>query len=241
MNDVFNSFGRARSVLFGDRILLFLSLFPTIIGGLLYTFMGKWLFDMATGKGQSLMEQFGVGDGLGTFLYYILAVLLAVVFFFIVNWTFVLFVSVLASPFLGLMSDRVDKILGGGELPSWDKTIKALLTNSISMIWNEFKKMFFILFFTVLAMLLNLFPLLTPVAMLISAVLLAVEFLDYNWSRYEMSFGDCFGEIRKQLFSYSLAGFIFMGLISVPILNLFVLPYAAIYFAVLWRKRTALA
>jgi len=81
---------------------------------------------------------------------------------------------------------------------------------------------------------------LAPIGIGISAFLFAISFLDYSWNRHEMAFGACVKQVGGQFFTYLGSGLVFLFLLSVPIVNLFMMPFAAVYFTVLFtRQRTA--
>src|SRR5690606_24907233 len=102
------------------------------------------------------------------------------------------------------------------------------------ILWNESKKILFIVALSMVGFLLSFIPFLVPVSVIISATLLAIGFLDYSWSRHDMKLGECISDLRASFMSYVLGGIVFLFLIAVPVLNLFLLPYAVVYFTVLY-------
>ena len=117
-------------------------------------------------------------------------------------------------------------------MPSYFSVMKIL-----KIIYNELKKFVLILFLTLVAILLSIVPIFYPIALLIYATLLAAQFLDYSWSRYDYSPSECIKNIFSSLLTYSIAGAIFLALVSVPFVNAMVPAIATSYFTVLWIKK----
>lgn len=220
-----------------DRVNFVMALVPVLIGLLLYYFLGSWLYGTAMEAGQNYIKQ-SLGDGsLGSATYYIALVLMTVLFYFVINYTFVLVVTLIASPLNDLISLRVEKRLLGKDPLPMGEAIKGTLARIGKTILNEIKKLLFVLVLSSLAFLLSSFPLLAPLSLLIGAILVAVEFLDYSWSRHELSFNECFKDIRSGILTYGLAGGIVMVIITVPLINLTIPALATSYFTTIWVKK----
>jgi CysZ protein len=158
--------------------------------------------------------------------------------FILMSWTFVLIVGIIAAPFNSMLSSRIEKKLTQKVL-SEDKsqTLNELFHNLKQTFKTELKKLIVIVIFAIIAFVLNLFPLFYPVGMFLVAILFAVQFIDYSWSRHNMSFAACLGDTTKNIIPYSLSGFFFLILITIPILNALVPAFATSYFTVLWLNR----
>ena len=232
MNKMIESLSSAFQFILKDKIIMTLSSFPVMIGGALYYFLGSWVLNNVLVWGKQWISE-RMSDGFGVFIYWILAALLWIVFFFIVNWTFVLVVSLIASPFNDAISGRVLKKLQGQATDSLPFTIKRLFSKSLFTIFNELKKISFIVLMTTLAFLISMIPVLAPISIVISAILLSVEFLDYSWSRKELKFSECLSDTRRFIFPYGISGGAFTFLMAIPIVNLFFLPIGVIYYTVL--------
>jgi CysZ protein len=219
-----------------DKVIVGLSFIPLIIGSFFYYFVGAWFYSTLLSKGKELIEAQISSSGLGTFIYYIVSVILTVIMYFVINWTFVLIISLISSPFNDLISSRVEqKILNKPEPMS--NTVSKAIKKLLATILNELKKISLILVLTVLALSLSLFTVLVPVSIFISAILLAITFLDYSWARNELKFNDCKQDVKSSLLEYSISGGFFLFMMSVPILNIIALPFAVIYFTIMYTNK----
>ncbi len=234
MKNILISLQPALHFLFKDKINFLLALIPILIGIALYIVLGSWIFGSVTDWGKELINEHISSGGWGTSVYYILSFIMTIAMFFIINWTFVLIVALIASPFNGIMSERIEKQMGGQTPANIGDSIKRTLSKLGPILFNELKKISFIISLTILGLILGLFPVVTPFSIAIAALLLTVEFVDYNWSRHELKFRDCLSDVKSNFISYLLSGAVFMFLITIPIVNLFMLPYGISYFTVLW-------
>lgn len=226
------------SVLRRDSFTLFLGGIPIALGLLFYFLIGRWVYTVLLPRGQKGLESLiGIGSW-ADFLSYILLPLVTVVMFFFINWTFVLVVSLVASPFNDLISSRVERIVSGGNPESPRESFRKMLRRVRLIFVNEIKKIIFVVSLTILAFGLSLFPLLVPVSVLLSALLMSMSFLDYSWCRHQMPLGECLSHLRSSFGAYAVSGGIFMVLMSIPLVNLFSLPLAIIYFTILFTKRS---
>lgn len=226
----------ASKQIFKDKINLLLAFVPVLIGVILYYFLGTWIYGTAMDQGQMLIKEYVSEGTMGTIVYYIVAAILTVMIYFLVNWTFVILVATIASPFNDMLSQRIEKNLQGKQPEGLNQTLKQMIGQFISTLLNELKKVSFIIVLSVLALLLGFFPLLTPISVFLSVLLLSVQFLDYNWSRHDLAFKSCINDVRKNIIGYTIGGAFFFVIVSVPVVNLIVPPLATSYFTILWIK-----
>lgn len=236
MNSIFSSYAEARKYLFGDRVNLILAMFPVTVGVILYVFLGGWLFQTVIPSGSAWVTSYFSSDTVGNIFYYILVTLVSIIVYLLVSWTMVLVISLIASPFNDLISSRVEKLMKGEATEDLSKGMTGLIIKLAKTLINEIKKVLMILFFTVLALLLNLLPILAPLALMITAILLAIQFVDYSWSRHELASRECFRDARRNWIPYALTGAGFLAISTIPIVNLFLPSYATSYYTVLWSK-----
>ncbi|MCT4643283.1 MAG: EI24 domain-containing protein [Bacteriovoracaceae bacterium] len=236
MKNVFLTFRPSLDQITKNKINLILAIIPIILGGFLYYKFGSWFYSTIMDYGQNLINDYVSQGTMGSIVYYILATLVTVLLFLLVNWTFVLSVSVIASPFNDMLSSRIEKQLQGKELEGVSDTFKQLILKSIKTILNEVKKISFILTLSIIAFVLGYFPILAPISILINVILLSVSFIDYSWSRNDISFKECRKDIRKNILGYSISGGFFFVLVSIPLVNLVVPPLATSFYTVLWVK-----
>ena len=231
------SLSEALGVLKKDKWIAIFSMVPILIGAAIYTFLGSWLYGDVLNMGKDYIEKTVSTGGWSQFFFWILAGILTIGFYFLLSWTFVLVVSGLAAPFNDIISNRVEKSLLGETPEEIGKSFSRLSSRLIFTLVNEVKKISFILTLNILAFALSFVGILAPISVLISALLMAVGFLDYSWSRREMTFRECLGDVRTSFFSYGVMGGVFLVLITVPIVNLFILPFGVIFFTVLHVRK----
>lgn len=230
MVDLWASFGD----LYKSKINLLLTLVPIFLGLILYYYLGMILWDFfnTTIKTQilSMISQ----ESLGVFLYWLVFTLLIVLFFFVLNWTFVLVVNLLAAPFNDFLSERIEKSLRGepvvlDEMNFFKRFIPVML--------NEAKKVLFIIVLSIFSLLFSFFAVLAPLSLLFNCWLIAIGYTDLSWSRHSLSFRECLGDFRKNLMSFGLSGGFFSLLIMIPIFNLLVPSWGTSYYTRKWVQR----
>ena len=237
MKNIMQSFPISLRMIFSDPINLTLALIPTILGLSIYIFAIVAIFKNADYFGVFIQNYIPDPQTAG-WVGKLLTAIFIVFVFLIMSWTFILVVGIIAAPFNSMLSSRIETILVGKPVTqNRSKTFSEMMSGIGSTFINEFKKLFFILLLTMLAFLLNLFPLFYPVGVFILALMLSVQFVDYSWSRHDLLFRNCVQDTLKNMLPYGLSGFIFLILITVPIINALVPAFATSYFTVLWLKR----
>lgn len=236
LKNSFTSIKPSFQLILKDKVSLLLAIIPILIGGILYYFTGKAIFSTIMSYGQDYISNYVSNETLGSVANIIVGSILSILLYFIVNWTFVLIVSVIASPFNDVLSTRLEKSYLGEELPSLNESISRTFRNFVKVIINEVKKISFIISLSLLAVLIGFIPLLTPVSVMIGAFVLSTEFLDFSWGRHSMNFKQIKAELKRNLISYSLGGSFFMLLVSIPFINLLVPSWGTSYFTILWVK-----
>ncbi len=237
MNHLLSSFTEAISVFKRDRWVVLLSFIPIIIGIGFYLILGNWLYGDLFDWGKSLIES-KVSSSWLSFISGFIIFLLSVIFYFLINWTFVVAVSFLASPFNDLISQRVENLLEGKKPLPLSESFSVMMKNLGKVIINECKKISLLLFLSLIGFLVSFF--LPPLGFIISALLFSVNFIDYSWSRNNLEFHECIKNIKKSFIPYMLAGGVFLLMISIPIVNLLILPFATVYYTVLYIKNKAI-
>ena len=199
-----------------DKVIWAYSLIPIVIGVGLYIFVGKFLYD-------TLMEWIKWAS-----LRYAFTALFMVFLYFIISWSFVVIVSFLSFPFHDSIGHRAERSLLGEEA-----------TSRVPFRWvilREIKKMALILSLSALGLILSLFPLFSPISLILSGLLPAVSFVDYSWSRHGYGPSQCLRDMRKNFLPYTLSGFFLLGAVAIPFLGLLALPFSAVYFSVLFSR-----
>ncbi len=232
--NIFSSIGVSLSTFKKDKWIPIFSMAPVTIGGLVYFFLGRYLFTDLLEMGKEWIENSISSGGWSSFLYYIIVGLLTVIFYFLVSWTFILIVSLIASPFNDIISGRVEKALIGKTPDDASVSFKHLLSNLGMTLFNEMKKIILIVALSLFGFFISFIPILAPIALLISAILMAASFLDYSWSRKNMTAKECVAALRAHLIPYVLVGAGFLALMSIPVVNIFAIPFGVAYFTTLY-------
>jgi len=235
--EVIRTFIDASKMIVKDKVLLFFCSIPVVMGLVLFGFMGGWVYSTLLPWGSALVDSYINISWLGSILGWIVKSLVIVLFFFLTNWTFVLAVGLLACPFNDLIASRVEKKSRGKETLTLGESFSSLPKRIIFTIKNETKKIGVIILLTLISLIFSLFPILAPISFLIQGILIAVNFLDYNWSRHEFSLGTCFKNYRENFLGYSVMGLLGGILLSIPVLNLTFYPILLVSFALNFSKQ----
>ena len=219
-----------------DKVLLLLSIIPVLIGLTFYGLLGGWIFTSIIPWGNELVASWLSIDWLGSILGWVVKTLITILFFFAINWTFFLVVSLLASPFNDLISSRVEKKLLGQNLDGMGAEFSGFFSKVGFIIFNESKKVIFIILLSLISLGLSFFPLLSPVTIFLQAVLVAVNFLDYSWSRNDLNFRSCLQSYKSNFINNSVGGLLGVALLAIPGVNILSLPILVIFFTVQYRQ-----
>ncbi|OFZ51396.1 MAG: hypothetical protein A2381_17950 [Bdellovibrionales bacterium RIFOXYB1_FULL_37_110] len=232
------SFRETLQILRKDKIVLLFSFVPLFIGLFLYGLVGGWLFNLIMGPGkQWVMDKISEGT-MGSIAYYFLVTLVTVVLLVAVNYTFVLVVCLISCPFNDLISSRVYKHITKMPKETFSSSMSSMLNKMVATLLNESKKLILIIILSIGGFLLSFIPPLIPLSFIISAILLSVAFIDYNWSRDNLGLLGCFNNYKTLCLNYTLSGIIFLFVLSIPVVNLFCYPLAVIYYSVLYTKNS---
>ncbi len=233
MRNALKVYHQALGYFFKDKWLIVLALIPVSIGIALYSFVGTWMYTDLLAMGEEWVKGMVSDGALGNFLYAVLIALVTIGLYFLISWTFVLVVSVLSSPFNEVISARVERLILDEKPQNVSESFGKMLKKLVFILINEVKKVMLIGTFSLIAFVFSFFPIFFPISVFISALLLASQFLDYAWSRHDVKMGDCFGEVRSNILGYGLSGVGFLFVITIPVINLFALPFAVVYYSAL--------
>jgi CysZ protein len=237
MSKVLSTFSSTLDIFKKDKIILMFGFIPISIGLILYAFFGNWIITDIMIKIKNWIEGF-ISNDLGSILYYIIFFSISLIFLFIVNWTFVLVVSIISSPFNDIISERVESFKNKSDLEGLPQNLKKIFKNLLKNTMNEIKKVLLIFSLTMIILFVDIFiPFLAPLGLLLSALLLSSSFLDYSWSRHNTPFKNCVRELKNYFFIYSFSGAVFMFLFALPVINLFALPFGIVYYTLLFCEQ----
>jgi len=221
---------------FSGPVNSILTIIPIIMGILFYVFIFAFLNDFIMSYTKPFLDKWlgPATTGQNTFVWIIFS-LLAIFFYFFLNWTFVLIVSLFAAPFNEVLSNRVAKNLGLKEKP-----LPTSFPEKISWIfrffWIEMKKILLIGFLTVVALLISYIPLLAIVSIVLGFLLVAIQFVSISWSREEITATKSMSDLLRNFFSYFISGAMFFLLVNIPLLNVIVPSLGTVYFTLLFYQ-----
>lgn len=238
MKDIVTTVPEAFRNIFKDPVNFILFLIPGILAVVIYIVAGTYALENGMALTKVVINKYILSQNANIFMYYFVSGLMAFLLFILVSWTFVLMIGILSAPFNSVISARIENKIRG-QMPTANKSqgIKDVVAGFGRTIFNEFKKLTVIIMATILAMGLNFFPVLFPVALLLLCLLMSAQFLDYSWSRHELGLSDCFKDVMSNFIVNVFSGAIFLLLVSVPIINVMVPALATSYYTVLWTKR----
>lgn len=224
-------------LIFKDPINLLLAIIPTMLALSIYIFLIVFIFKNSDYFGVLVQDWIPDPQTAG-WVGKIITAIFIIFMFLVTSWTFILVSGLISAPFNSLLSSRIEEKLSGKK-PSTDKqsTFKSLIKDLAKTFVNEAKKIIFIIFLTALAFILNLFPLFYPIGIFLLALVLSIQFIDYSWSRHEMNFSQCVGDLFRNILTYGGYGLVFLVLITIPIINALVPAVATSFFTVLWLQR----
>ena len=215
MSRVIKSFFHAIKMIKEDKILLLLSLIPIVMGVGVYVALGSWLYTSFIPTGVEWVQDKISLEWLGAFFSWIIKGLFFVLFGGLANYTFVLVISLFASPFNDMIVDRVLK-KQQGEDPSLELSFKETIKRLPKTLVNELKKVSLIVVLSVVSLVLSFVPFLAVVSFFIQIILLSVTFIDYYWSRKNLSVRECIGDYKSNFIFNFLSGLLFFGLLLIP-------------------------
>ncbi|MGB0453515.1 MAG: EI24 domain-containing protein [Bacteriovoracaceae bacterium] len=234
MNKIFKCLPLALSVYKKDKWVFLLSLIPIALGILVFGLIGTYLYSDLLAWGQAEIQKLVENQALGKVVYYLLISVLTVAFYFLISFLFVMIVSLFASPFNDVISSRVERVILGGENLSLSQSFKGFFSKLCYTLVNEVKKISLILLLTLFSVVISLFPVFSIVSIILTSLLLAISFLDYAWSRKDLHFRECLGDMKKHFLPYGISGAGFLFFITVPVVNVFVYAFGVNYFTVLF-------
>ena len=238
MNTMVKTFKCALQIYWRDKIIMLLGLIPIILGLMLYGTAGGWLYQKILGDGKKFLLSYLQEGWWSGVLFYLLTILITVSLFFIVSWTFILVIGLLSSPFNGIICERTERYLFGPQFVALEAASSHGLSwwrQWIKSLFYEGKKLLFILGITLGAYLLSIIPLLAPLGVLATLLLVATSFLDYPWSRQQLSWQNCWRDLWRRWWTYALAGGMYLLLIAIPVINLWALVIGVIHYTILFH------
>lgn len=158
------------------------------------------------------------------------------------GYSFALLAAVVASPFNGLLAEKVGRQQGQA-IPDTSLTARTITALIVKSLWREMVKLAYFLPRLAGILLLSAVIGFIPVIGWLAASLItliwaswnmAIQFIDYPADNQGLNFPQTIDAMRKRKPQCLAFGALVAGLMSVPLLNLFVLPAAVISATQLW-------
>jgi len=219
--------------LLSEKKLRVFVIFPLIINILIFSFALSLLFNQLPSWIDSWLSFL---PGFLSFLEYVLYPLFALTAVLVVYYTFSIVANIIASPFNGILSERVEQLVAGRVVePESLKEILAIIPRSIG---RELAKLAYYLPRVILLLIVSFIPglnIFAPILwFLFGAWMMAIQYCDYPMDNNKVSFKDMLMRLKKQrLTSVGFGGLVQLGMM-VPILNFIMMPLAVIGATLYW-------
>lgn len=148
---------------------------------------------------------------------------------------FSLLCNLIAAPFNGLLSEQVEKSLGYST-PD-DSPSQSFIASIPGAIVRELQKLWFSIKWLVVILILSFIPVVNLLAVLISAWLMAVEYIDYPADNRNIRFRDFLTSLRKQRLPALFFGLSVVLVSMIPVVNFLVMPAAICAGTRLWHEQ----
>jgi CysZ protein len=204
-----------------------------LIFGFLLSFAYRWL----TGTVELWI---GILPEWLNFLRYLLVPLLVIAGALLAGWLFTSVANLVAAPFNSLLSEQTIALLERTDGGLMNGLTTALTAIPRSM-GRELRKLWYFIPRVLLVLLAMLLPPLAPVAplmwFLLSAWIMAVQYIDYPADNARVPFREMLGQLRYHgSLSIGFGGAVALAA-SIPLLNLIVMPAAVVGATVLWHEQ----
>ena len=171
-----------------------------------------------------------------SFLEYVLYPLFAVTAMLMVYYGFSILANIIAAPFNGILSERVEQMLAGREVA--EESFKELLAIIPQSIGRELSKLAYYLPRVILLLILSFIPGINLFApffwILFGAWMMAVQYCDYPMENNKVSFKEMLVLLKKQRMTSLGFGAVVQVAMMVPILNFIMMPVAVIGATIYW-------
>ncbi len=236
MNNELSYLMRGFEMLREPQIRLFVAL-PLTINVVIFAVLMTLGFDML---GRGITAILGWLPQWLSFLSWILWPLAVVLVLAIAMYTFSTIANIIASPFNGLLAEKVEEKLSGKEVAGRETIANALASFPRSIL-REIRKLMYYALFALLVLVLSFIPPISPFSgllwFLLGAWMLALEYCDYAMDNHGLSFAESKRRLRVARSSTLPFGLMVMLGTMIPIVNLFIMPAAVCGGTILWLEK----
>ncbi|MEW8028058.1 MAG: sulfate transporter CysZ [Candidatus Thiodiazotropha sp.] len=166
--------------------------------------------------------------------------LFAITLLLIIFDTFTVIANLIASPFNGLLAEKVELHLGG-KIPNQPTGTKQIVKDVVPSIMSELRKLLYFLLRAIPLLILFLIPGLNIVApflwMAFSAWFLAVEYADYPMANHNLVFKQQHMRLKQARYSSLTFGAGLTLMMMIPVLNFIAMPAAVAGATLFWHER----
>lgn len=230
------AFFEALPLLLSSRLRLFL-LAPLLANVLLMVLIYMIALSYMSVAVEGMMSY--IPDWL-SFLNWLFYLLLNVTVGLLMFYSFSVGVNILASPFMAILAEKVEEQQTGKQFDEqWD--MAGLLKMIGRSMKRELQKILYFLPRFLGLLLLSFIPvvnIVTSVLMLLfTAWMLSLQYMDYAFDNNKISFKDMRAALRtKPLLCWTFGFIVTLG-VTIPLLNLFIMPIAVVAATLLWIKQ----
>ncbi len=166
--------------------------------------------------------------------------LFAIALLLVIFYTFTVIANLIASPFNGLLAEKVELYLGG-ELPEQTGGVKQVMQDILPSLLSELRKLLYFSLRAVPLLILFLIPVVNIAApflwLAFSAWFLALEYADYPMANHGLKFKEQHQRLKQARYSAMTFGGGLTLLMMVPIVNFVAMPAAVAGATVFWKER----
>lgn len=226
---IWSSIKKGTACFFSNHKNIWLGLIPILIGILLYFTLGAWLFlQLKLLTHDYVMPQLYESFA-GTVVVGVIGVFVSIAFYFLFNWAFLIVVFFISYPFYSKISANTYKLIRPDSIPvtKWE----------FSGAFREIGKVLLNLTFSVIIFTLTSVPFLAWLALIFSAILISIQFIDHSWIRERLTLSQCIDDLFSHPLNYFLIGLIALFIFSIPVLNVLLMPVMVSIYTVLWYEQ----
>ncbi len=198
---------------------------PVTVNFILLSALGYILYNYLSSLIFTLFET--IPDFL-SFVAYILSFILSATIIFVGCYVFSTVATIIASPFYGLLADRVEMILNNtcGD----DMNLMQLIGDVPRILLREFKKQMFFVPLALLCLIISFIPALNFISPVLWFALTAwmgcLQYCDYAYDNHKIPFASMQKDLKNNAYATFSFGAVISIALSVPLLNIIIPPAA---------------
>lgn len=198
---------------------------PVLVNLILLSSLGYYLFSNLKTLVFNIFEDI---PSYLNFLAYIISAILSITIIFVSCYIFSTLATIIASPFYGLLADKVEMILNQSH--GEDMTIHQLIKDIPRILLRELKKQMFFLPLALACLIISFIPALNLIAPVLWFALTAwmgcLQYCDYAYDNHKIPFNSMQRDLKKNPVATLSFGTVIALSLSVPVLNILIPPAA---------------